>query len=88
MQRESCSGSGFGLSQRIGGFRGSMISSENIRCGAQRQELLRGILQELINRKEAYFSTNRRSVVDFVLTNTGDGYHLNVVSTLSTPPAR
>jgi hypothetical protein len=57
------------------------------RVRGARQELLRGILQELINRKQAFFSTSRRSIVDFVLTNTGDGYYLNVVSMLLTPPA-
>jgi len=47
----------------------------------------RALMQELIDRKKAYFSTNRRSIIGFVLTDTGDGYYLNVVSTLPVPPA-
>jgi len=51
------------------------------------QQIMRSLLQELIDRKNAYFSTNRRSIIHFVLTDTGDGYYLNVVSSLPTPPA-
>jgi hypothetical protein len=53
----------------------------------EHRKFARLLLQELIDRKEAHFSTNRRSIVDFVLTDTGDGYHLNVVSTFPNEPA-
>jgi len=52
------------------------------------EEFVRGFLQELIDRKKAYYSANRRYFGGVVLTNMGDGYHLSVISSLPLPPAR
>jgi len=51
------------------------------------QEFVRGFLQELIDRKEAHYSANRRYFGGVVLKNMGDSYHLSVVSSLPLPPA-
>ena len=43
---------------------------------------LKDIVNMLIARKEEYFSEYRRDIIDFELTDTGDGYHLSVASIL------
>ncbi len=41
----------------------------------------RNIIEELMVRKEKYFSQYRRMILDFEVTDTGRGWHLSVVST-------
>ena len=41
----------------------------------------RAIINELIERKDRYFSEYRRMIIDYEVTDTGDGYHLVVLST-------
>jgi len=43
---------------------------------------LKDIVNMLIERKQAHFSGNKRTIVDFELTDTGREYHLSVVSFL------
>jgi hypothetical protein len=43
---------------------------------------LKEIVHRLMARKKAYFSENKRTIIDFELTDTGRGYHLAVASTL------
>lgn len=47
----------------------------------QTQEDFYGILREMIERKEKYFATNRRFIVNFELTETPTGLHLSIAST-------
>lgn len=42
----------------------------------------REFLETLIRRKLEHFAGNRRAILSFTLTETGDGYHLSVASTL------
>ncbi len=49
---------------------------------ASLREDTRAILMELIERKNVYFSENRRMILSWELTDTGRDYHLSVVSTL------
>lgn len=44
---------------------------------------VRDILEELIARKNQYFSENKRLIIDFELKDRGKDYHLSVASTLS-----
>ena len=41
----------------------------------------RAIVSELMERKERYFSEYRRMIIDYEVTDTGEGYHLVVIST-------
>jgi hypothetical protein len=41
----------------------------------------RAIISELIERKERYFSEYRRMIIDYEVTDTGEDYHLIVIST-------
>jgi len=43
---------------------------------------LKEIVHRLMARKKVYFSENKRTIIDFELTDTGRGYHLAVASTL------
>jgi hypothetical protein len=43
---------------------------------------LKGIVNMLIARKKAYFSEHTRDIIDFEVTDTGEGYRLTVASTL------
>ena len=45
------------------------------------QEDFYAIVAELISRKTEYFAQYKRMILDYELTDTGDGYHLSVVST-------
>lgn len=49
---------------------------EELRAG------LKGIVDELIERKERYFSRYNRPIIDFELQDRGRDYHLTVLSTL------
>ncbi len=42
----------------------------------------REIIEMLVRRKEEHFTANRRAIISFELTDTGDDYHLSVASTL------
>jgi hypothetical protein len=46
---------------------------------------VRVVLKQLILRKKTHFANNRRMIAGFDLRDTGDGYHLNVVSSLDLP---
>jgi len=46
------------------------------------QEFIQAIIQNLIVRKLAHFSANRRAILGFDLKDTGDGYYLRVVSSV------
>jgi hypothetical protein len=45
-------------------------------------EDVKTLIAELVQRKERYFSDNRRAVVSFDLADQGDSYYLSVMSTL------
>jgi hypothetical protein len=49
--------------------------------GAGRAEA-REFVETLIRRKLEHFAGNQRAILSFTLTDTGDGYHLSVASTL------
>jgi hypothetical protein len=42
----------------------------------------KALIEMLIRRKEERFAANQRAIISFELTDTGDGYHLTVASTL------
>ena len=42
----------------------------------------RNVLWEMIERKQRYFADNRRTVLDYQLTDLGGQWHLSIVSTL------
>jgi hypothetical protein len=48
---------------------------------------LRSIVEAMIERKEAHFSSNRRAIISFELQDRGEDYHLTVASTLGDSPA-
>jgi hypothetical protein len=48
---------------------------------------LRSLLRELLDRKKAYYGANRRAIINYVLRDSGNGYHLSVMSSLPVPPA-
>jgi hypothetical protein len=52
---------------------------------ADRQDA-RELLQDIIDRKIAYFSTVRRPIHSYELRDTGDGFYLSVLSGLPVPP--
>lgn len=41
-----------------------------------------GIIEMFIRRKDEYFAANRRAIYSFKVTETPDGFHLSVASTL------
>ena len=46
---------------------------------------MRAFMSELIERKKTHFSEYTRMIIDFELTDLGEGYHLSVASTLEKP---
>lgn len=42
----------------------------------------KGIIEELIKRKNKHFAEHTRTIVDYQVTETRDGFHLSVASTL------
>lgn len=44
---------------------------------------MKGITKELIERKNTHFAEHTRIIVDYQVTDTRDGYHLSVASTLN-----
>jgi hypothetical protein len=48
---------------------------------------LRFIVEAMVDRKKAHFSSNRRAIISFELTDRGRDYHLTVASTLGDSPA-
>jgi len=44
--------------------------------------LAREVIETLIRRKQEHFAANQRAIISFKLTDTGDGLHLSVASTL------
>lgn len=42
----------------------------------------REFIELLIQRKKKHFAANRRAIISFKVTDTGDGYHLSVASSL------
>jgi hypothetical protein len=65
----------------------AVIQKAGARDGAEVEEL-RDSLKQLILRKKACFATNRRMIVGFELIESGDGFQLNVMSTLPLPAGR
>ncbi len=49
---------------------------------------MRAFMSELIERKKTYFSEYTRMILDFELTDIGEGYHLSVASTMEKPPSQ
>ena len=49
---------------------------------------MKSFMSELIERKKTYFSEYTRMIIDFELTEMGEGYHLSVASTLEKPPSQ
>ena len=47
---------------------------------------LRKVVDEMIARKQVHFAEYKRDIVDFELTDTGEGYHLTVASTMEEIP--
>ena len=43
----------------------------------------KGIIEELIERKNKHFAEHTRTIVDYQVTETRDGFHLSVASTLT-----
>ena len=43
---------------------------------------MKGIIEELIERKNKHFAEHTRTIVDYQVTETRDGFHLSVASTL------
>jgi len=52
------------------------------RASRSDQALAREVVETLIRRKLEHFAENQRAIISFKLTNTGDGLHLSVASTL------
>jgi hypothetical protein len=44
--------------------------------------LAKALIEMLVRRKQERFAANQRVIISFELTDTGDGYHLTVASTL------
>lgn len=42
----------------------------------------RELIEALVRRKLEHFAANRRTIISFEVTDTGDGFHLSVASTL------
>ena len=42
----------------------------------------KAFIETLVRRKVERFAANQRAIISFELTDTGDGYHLTVASTL------
>lgn len=40
------------------------------------------LIEGLVRRKQEHFAANRRAILSFEVTDTGDGFHLSVASTL------
>ena len=47
---------------------------------------LRKVVDEMIARKQVHFAEYKRDIIDFELTDTGEGYHLTVASTMDEIP--
>jgi hypothetical protein len=54
----------------------------------QDQADLRELFNKMIQRKQEYFADNRRMMISFEVIDTGQGYRLNVLSTLDDPRPR
>ena len=51
------------------------------------QIVVRSLLQDMIERKQAYFAADGRVIIDYILKDTGDGFDLSVIALLPKPPA-
>jgi hypothetical protein len=63
------------------------VIDEMLRVGFSRAEeadlaQAREFVETLVRRKMEQFAANQRAIISFELTDTGDGYHLSVASTL------
>jgi hypothetical protein len=52
------------------------------KLNAEDKKLTRSLIQSMIDRKNSHFPGIKRAILSFELTDTGDGFHLNVASTL------
>ena len=59
-----------------------MLAAGFSRCSKADLAAGREVVEVLVRRKEEQFAENQRAIISFQLTDTGDGYHLSVASTL------
>lgn len=52
------------------------------RATEEERAQVRLLVEALVRRKEGYFAENQRAIISFELTDTGNNYHLSVMSTL------
>src|SRR5205823_1641737 len=64
--------------------RGEMLQSALNTLPPEFREEMKAILEQMIRRKEQHFAGNKRMILDYELTMTPSGPHLNVIS--SPPP--
>jgi hypothetical protein len=58
------------------------LSAGLSRSSKEDRALAKEFIEKLVRRKEERFAANQRAIISFELTDTGDGYHLTVASTL------
>ena len=61
--------------------RESMLADCIASCPQEERGMARNLIGELMARKQALFPNVKRYIVSFELSNIGDQYHINVVST-------
>jgi hypothetical protein len=61
-----------------------VLTDEIVEGDQQLKAEIQELIQELIERKNRYFSQYKRMIVDFELKDQGNDYYLSVASTLST----
>jgi hypothetical protein len=59
-----------------------MITDDLVEGDKKLKAEIQDLIEELIARKNRYFSEHKRMIVDFELKDEGSGYHLSVASTL------
>lgn len=59
-----------------------MVEAGFSRADESDRAWVRQLIESMVRRKQEHFAENRRAIVSFELTDTGDDYHLSVASTL------
>jgi len=59
-----------------------MLGSALAKASREDRAQAREIVEMLVRRKQEHFAANQRMIVSFELTDTGDGFHLDVMYTL------